>query len=76
MHVEWTLKAIEAGKHVLVEKAIALTSADADAMLAAAKRAGKMLMVAHVLPFFPEFQFAAKVVREGTDDGVRWRRAC
>src|SRR6476646_9597954 len=36
-----------------------------DAMLAAAKAAGKLLMVAHVLPFFPEFRFAADAVRSG-----------
>ncbi|MFO0849055.1 MAG: Gfo/Idh/MocA family oxidoreductase [Gemmataceae bacterium] len=65
LHPEFAVKALEAGKHVLVEKAIALTTADADHMLAAAKRAGKLLMVAHVLPFFPEFRFAAEAVRGG-----------
>ena len=34
-------------------------------MVAAAKAAGKLLMVAHVLPFFPEFQFAAEAIRGG-----------
>ena len=34
-------------------------------MLAAAKAAGKLLMVAHVLPFFPEFKYAAQVIRDG-----------
>jgi predicted dehydrogenase len=34
-------------------------------MLAAAKKAGKVLMVAHVLPFFPEFAFAAQAIRSG-----------
>src|SRR5206468_4378835 len=57
--------ALQAGKHVLVEKAIALQPADADAMVAAAHKAGKLLMVAHVLPFFPEFAYAAEVVRDG-----------
>src|SRR5437588_8990940 len=47
--------ALSAGKHVLVEKAIALQPQDADAMVALARKSGKMLMVAHVLPFFPEF---------------------
>lgn len=65
LHPETAIKALEAGKHVLVEKAISLTPADADAMLAAAKKAGKLLMVAHVLPFFPEFAFAAEAIREG-----------
>ena len=34
-------------------------------MVAAAKASGKLLMVAHVLPFFPEFAFAAEAVRSG-----------
>jgi predicted dehydrogenase len=59
------IAALKAGKHVLVEKAIALDPKDADAMVKAAKRAGKLLMVAHVLPFFPEFAFAASTVRSG-----------
>jgi predicted dehydrogenase len=65
LHPETAVAALKAGKHVLVEKAIALTPADADAMLAAAQKTGKLLMVAHVLPFFPEFRFAAEAVRGG-----------
>jgi predicted dehydrogenase len=69
LHAETAIMALEAGKHVLVEKAIALNTKDADAMVQAATKAGKLLMVGHVLPFFPEFAFAAKVIR---DD--RWGR--
>ena len=65
LHPEFAIAALKAGKHVLVEKAIALQPQQADAMLAAAKAAGKLLMVAHVLPFFPEFRFAADAVRSG-----------
>jgi predicted dehydrogenase len=65
LHPETAIKALEAGKHVLVEKAIALDTKDADAMLAAAKKANKLLMVAHVLPFFPEFAYAADAIRSG-----------
>ncbi|MGH7225034.1 MAG: Gfo/Idh/MocA family protein, partial [Gemmataceae bacterium] len=65
LHAEMARAALRAGKHVLVEKAIALTRKDADAMLQAAAKAGKLLMVAHVLPFVPEFAFAAEVVRSG-----------
>src|SRR5437764_4784004 len=50
LHPDTALAALKAGKHVLVEKAIALESKDADAMVKAAGRAGKLLMVAHVLP--------------------------
>jgi predicted dehydrogenase len=65
LHADAAIRALEAGKHVLVEKAIALSPQEADAMLAAAKQAKRMLMVAHVLPFFPEFAFAADFIRSG-----------
>jgi predicted dehydrogenase len=64
-HPAAALAALRAGKHVLVEKAIALKPDDADAMVGAAKQAGRLLMVAHVLPFFPEFAYAAEAIRGG-----------
>ena len=64
-HADMAIKALKAGKHVLVEKAIALTAREADQMIHAASKAGKVLMVAHVLPFFPEFAAAAKIISEG-----------
>src|SRR5881397_238061 len=65
LHPATAVKALDAGKHVLVEKAIALDTKDADAMLDAARKAKRLLMVAHVLPFFPEFAFAAQAIRGG-----------
>src|SRR5438876_8097522 len=65
LHPPTALAALKAGKHVLVEKAIALDSKDAEAMVDAADRAGRLLMVAHVLPFFPEFAYAADAIRSG-----------
>lgn len=64
-HAELAIRALEAGKHVLVEKPIALSIDDADRMLAAAERAGVTLMVAHVLPFFPQFSYALDAVQSG-----------
>jgi predicted dehydrogenase len=61
-HAETALAALKAGKHVLVEKAIALDPRDADRLVRAAAKARRLLMVAHVLPFFPEFAFAAEAV--------------
>jgi predicted dehydrogenase len=66
LHAPTAIAALKAGKHVLVEKAIALQPEEADAMVQAAGKAGKLLMVAHVLPFFPEFAFAARAIRGGT----------
>jgi predicted dehydrogenase len=63
-HPAGTLAALQAGKHVLVEKPIALRTEDADAMVAAARNAGKLLMVGHVLPFFPEFSYVWRVINE------------
>ncbi len=65
LHPEAAIAALQAGKHVLVEKAIALETRDADAMVEAAHKAGRLLMVAHVLPFFPEFAYAARAIRLG-----------
>jgi predicted dehydrogenase len=62
-HEATAISALKAGKHVLVEKAIALSPEAADRMLAAAKQAGRLLMVAHVLPFFPEFAYVVEAVR-------------
>ena len=65
LHADMAVAALRAGKHVLVEKAIALTPEQADLMLRTAADAGRLLMVAHVLPFVPEFAFAAEAVRGG-----------
>ncbi len=64
-HASLAIRALEAGKDVLVEKPIALSVAEADAMLDAARMSGRLLMVAHVLPFFPEFAYAAEAVASG-----------
>jgi predicted dehydrogenase len=64
-HEPMAVAALKAGKHVLVEKPIAPEPRAADRMVAAARSAGRLLMVAHVLPFFPEFAFAAWAVRGG-----------
>jgi predicted dehydrogenase len=64
-HGKMAIQAVRAGKHVLVEKPIALATSEAEAMLAAAREAGKLLMVGHVLPFFPEFAFVAEAARSG-----------
>lgn len=64
-HEPIALAALQAGKHVLVEKPIAVDPKAADRMVAAAAKSGKLLMVGQVLPFFSEFQFAADCVTTG-----------
>jgi predicted dehydrogenase len=65
LHRSVTLRAFELGRHVLVEKPIALTLEDADAMGAAAAAAGRVLMVGHVLRYFPEVVELRRVVASG-----------
>lgn len=64
-HEKVAIEALQAGKHVLVEKPIAIELEAAQRMLAAADKAGRLLMVAHVLPFFPEFRWARECVTSG-----------
>ena len=65
LHREVAVAALEAGKHVLVEKPMGLTLADCDAMIEAAARYGRLLMVAHVLRFWPEYLAVAGLLRSG-----------
>jgi UDP-N-acetylglucosamine 3-dehydrogenase len=55
LHRETAEAALAAGKHVFLEKPIALTLADADVIVAAAERAQGFLMVGLVLRFWPEY---------------------
>ena len=65
LHEQVTLEAIAAGKHVLVEKPIALDLKAADRMLKAAEKKGVTLLVGHSLPFFPEFRYALEAAQSG-----------
>ncbi|MCZ2156429.1 MAG: Gfo/Idh/MocA family oxidoreductase [Bryobacterales bacterium] len=65
MHVENAVTALKAGKHVLVEKPMAISTADTDTMLAAAKASGKTLMVAQVLRFVPAYRQLRETILSG-----------
>jgi predicted dehydrogenase len=65
LHYESALAALRAGKHVFVEKPMALTAADCDKMVKAAEKAGKQIFVGHVLPLLPEYAFARKAIASG-----------
>ncbi len=64
-HCEITCAALEAGKHVLCEKPMAVTGADARKMVETAKRTGKKLSVGFQYRFRKESQFLRKAVDEG-----------
>jgi predicted dehydrogenase len=65
LHADVAIRALQAGKHVLCEKPMALTLADCRHMVDAAKKANRLLMIGHVLPFFPEYDWALKTIRGG-----------
>jgi len=65
LHHDVVLRALDAGKHVIVEKPIALGLDEAESMIGKAEEAGRTLMVAHVLKFFPEFAFLKQAIDDG-----------
>jgi predicted dehydrogenase len=65
LHADAAVKAFKAGKHVFVEKPMALTTADCRRMVQAAEKADRQLLVGHVLPFFPEYVHARKLIDSG-----------
>jgi predicted dehydrogenase len=64
LHAPYTIKALEAGLHVLCEKPMALTAADAGRMIAAAQAAGRQLMIAQCLRFWPEYLYLKRCIQE------------
>ncbi|CAM3532064.1 Gfo/Idh/MocA family protein [Occultella aeris] len=64
-HAELALAAIGAGKHVVCEKPLARTSAEATAVVEAAEAAGVRLFPAHVVRYFPEYAAARAAIRAG-----------
>lgn len=62
LHAEFAERAAAAGKHVVTEKPMALSSAEADRMIAAAKANGVELMVAQCLRFWPEYLYLKDLV--------------
>ncbi len=71
-HAENALRAIEAGKHVLVEKPIALNVADGETVVAAARAKGIVAMTGHVLRFHPAFERLLALVRSGELGDIRY----
>lgn len=65
MHAKWAIASAAARKHVLCEKPIALTSGEADSMIAAADEAGVILREAFMYQFHPTWLATKRLVDEG-----------
>lgn len=65
LHKEWTIKAVEAGKHVLCEKPIGLTPAEVDEMAAAAQKHGKVVAEAFMYRHHPQTLKVKELVESG-----------
>jgi glucose-fructose oxidoreductase len=65
MHAEYTIRAAKAGKHVLCEKPMAVSSAECEAMIAACRQAGKKLMIGYRSQLEPHNMHAIRLARSG-----------
>ena len=65
LHREWAIKALKAGKHVMCEKPLAMTSADAEVMVAAAREHGRTLMEAFMYRLHPSWVAVRELVADG-----------
>jgi predicted dehydrogenase len=69
-HAALAVRVAEAGKHCFVEKPLATTAADAEAAVAAAERAGRILMVGHLLEYHPAVDRLKDLIDEGQLGGL------
>ena len=65
LHAEWSIRAMEAGKHVLCEKPLALTAAEAGRMADAAAASGRLLMEAFMYRHHPSWLAVVEIVASG-----------
>lgn len=65
LHVEWSLRAARAGKHVLTEKPIAMKAEEIDALIAVRDSTGLLVTEAFMIVHHPQWQRARQLVAEG-----------
>ena len=76
MHVEWSIRALEAGKHVLCEKPMSRHPADVERAFDVAEREGRVLAEAFMYRHNPQIARARELVADGTIGPLRVIRAC
>ncbi len=65
LHASMAIEVMNAGKHVYVEKPLAMNRIEAEAMIASAKENGVQLMVGHLLQYHPIFMAVRELVESG-----------
>jgi predicted dehydrogenase len=70
-HAEWAIKAANAGKHILVEKPITMSHAQAEAVFEAARQNDVFVMEAYMYRIHPQIERLTKLIREGAIGTVR-----
>jgi predicted dehydrogenase len=70
-HFELARQALNAGKHVFVEKPLVLKEAEADQLIALAQSLGRVLMVGHLLRYHPLFRKMLEIVSSGDHGALR-----
>ncbi len=65
LHAEWSIKAMQQGKHVLCEKPFALTLAEVDEMTAVSQQTGRVLTEAFMYRHHPQTKIVGEMVRDG-----------
>lgn len=76
LHASAAMQALRAGKHVLLEKPMALHTADACALCDAAEQSGLILMAGHVLRFIPAYRRLAEYAQGRAVASALFRRQC
>ena len=71
LHAEWSIKALEAGKHVLCEKPLAMSAQEAEEMAAVSQRTGRLLMEAFMYRFHPQWRLVGDLIADGRIGTVR-----
>jgi hypothetical protein len=66
LHLEWSLKAVEAGKHVLTEKPMAMHASEFDRLIEARDRSGLLVAEAYMIVHHPQWIRARELVQGGT----------
>ncbi len=71
-HAELAQRALDAGKHVFVEKPLALSERDAEAVAAAVERSQRTLMVGHLMVYHPALEHLAALIARGELGALRY----